>query len=169
MAFDAGPGLWGLMADRSASDPDAALIATLMGQGYFFRAPPKFAPRGAFGPFRQGLAEMPPARAAATARAALAACVARGAEYFPHPPQILFLHGSGRDGAALLSQLSAMLPFPAEPAESIGLEGDALGAQAIAWLAVRVARGLPTTGPGTTGVAAAVSGGQISRPTTAAS
>ncbi|MGL4278819.1 MAG: anhydro-N-acetylmuramic acid kinase, partial [Albidovulum sp.] len=37
-------------------------------------------------------------------------------------------------------------------------------AQAFAHLAVRVARGLPTSCPGTTGVAAAVGGGRISRP-----
>jgi anhydro-N-acetylmuramic acid kinase len=39
-----------------------------------------------------------------------------------------------------------------------------LEAQAFAYLAVRVARGLPTSGPSTTGVMAAVGGGQISRP-----
>jgi len=39
-----------------------------------------------------------------------------------------------------------------------------LEAQAFAHLAVRVARGLPTSCPGTTGVRAAVSGGTISRP-----
>jgi anhydro-N-acetylmuramic acid kinase len=39
-----------------------------------------------------------------------------------------------------------------------------LEAQAFAYLAVRVARGLPTSCEGTTGVRAAVSGGTISRP-----
>ena len=48
--------------------------------------------------------------------------------------------------------------------EDIGLNGDMLEAQAFAYLAVRVARGLPTTGPSTTGVAALVGGGKVSRP-----
>jgi anhydro-N-acetylmuramic acid kinase len=39
-----------------------------------------------------------------------------------------------------------------------------LEAQAFAFLAVRVARGLPTSGPSTTGVAGLVGGGRISRP-----
>ncbi|MFN3647554.1 MAG: anhydro-N-acetylmuramic acid kinase, partial [Gemmobacter sp.] len=39
-----------------------------------------------------------------------------------------------------------------------------LEAQAFAHLAVRVARGLPTSCPGTTGVPAAIGGGEISRP-----
>jgi anhydro-N-acetylmuramic acid kinase len=51
-----------------------------------------------------------------------------------------------------------------EPVEAVGLNGDMLEAQAFAYLAVRVARGLPTSCPGTTGVAAAVGGGQISHP-----
>jgi anhydro-N-acetylmuramic acid kinase len=48
--------------------------------------------------------------------------------------------------------------------EAVGLDGDMLEAQAFAHLAVRVARGLPTSCPGTTGVRAAVSGGTLSRP-----
>ena len=42
--------------------------------------------------------------------------------------------------------------------------GAVFTAQGMAHLAVRVWRGLPTSGPATTGVAAAVGGGQISRP-----
>jgi anhydro-N-acetylmuramic acid kinase len=46
----------------------------------------------------------------------------------------------------------------------VGLDGDMLEAQAFAFLAVRVARRLPTSCPGTTGVAALVGGGTISQP-----
>jgi len=49
--------------------------------------------------------------------------------------------------------------------EALGLDGDQLEAQAFAYLAARVAKGLPTTAPGTTGVGAAVSGGEITRVT----
>jgi anhydro-N-acetylmuramic acid kinase len=38
-----------------------------------------------------------------------------------------------------------------------------LEAQAFAYLAVRVLRGLPTSAPGTTGVRLPVSGGRVSR------
>ena len=51
-----------------------------------------------------------------------------------------------------------------QPVEDVGLDGDMLEAQAFAYLAVRVLRGMPTTCAATTGVAAAVGGGQISRP-----
>ena len=55
------------------------------------------------------------------------------------------------------------------PIEEIGLDGDMLEAQAFGYLAVRVARGLPTSCPGTTGVRAAVGGGTVSMPTEAIS
>ena len=53
---------------------------------------------------------------------------------------------------------------PVAPVEAVGLDGDMLEAQAFAYLAVRVLRGLPTSGPATTGVRLPVSGGRISRP-----
>lgn len=160
LGFDAGPGLRG----DAGGAVDAALIAALMQDGYFLKIPPKWAASGAFATFRDGLAALAPDRAAATARAGLVACVARAFDHFSDTPETLFLHGPGRAEAPLLAALTTALPCPVALVEAIGLNGDVLGAQAIAWLAVRILRGLPTTGPGTTGVAAAVGGAQISRP-----
>lgn len=64
-----------------------------------------------------------------------------------------------------MAELTARLRVEAEPIEAAGLNGDMLEAQAFAFLAVRVARGLPTSGPATTGVAALVGGGKVSHPT----
>ena len=50
------------------------------------------------------------------------------------------------------------------PVEAAGLDGDMIEAQAFAYLAARVARGLPTSAPGTTGVAAPVGGGALNTP-----
>jgi len=44
------------------------------------------------------------------------------------------------------------------------MEPDSLGAQTTAFLAIRAKLGLPTTGPMTTGVSAAVGGGTQTRP-----
>jgi anhydro-N-acetylmuramic acid kinase len=60
--------------------------------------------------------------------------------------------------------LADRLPCDVAPVEAAGLDGDMLEAQAFAHLAVRVVRGMPTSAPGTTGVAAPVGGGQLSRP-----
>jgi anhydro-N-acetylmuramic acid kinase len=51
-----------------------------------------------------------------------------------------------------------------DPVEAAGFDGDMLEAQAFAWLAVRVARGLPLSAPGTTGCKAPMAGGRIARP-----
>jgi anhydro-N-acetylmuramic acid kinase len=90
--------------------------------------------------------------------------VIRGFEHLPEPPTRLLVAGGGRKNATMMRMLGEMLDGKAEPVEAVGLDGDMLEAQAFAYLAVRVARGLPTSCPGTTGVAAAVGGGIMSEP-----
>jgi len=51
-----------------------------------------------------------------------------------------------------------------QPVEQVGWDGDALEAQAFAYLAVRSLRGLPLSYPGTTGVPAPQTGGVVARP-----
>ncbi len=51
-----------------------------------------------------------------------------------------------------------------QSAEQINLDGDAVEAEAWAFLAVRSLRGLPLTYPGTTGVAEPVTGGILATP-----
>ena len=72
----------------------------------------------------------------------------------------------GRKHTVLMKMLEVSLECPVVEIESVGLNRDMLEAQAFAYLAVRVARGLPTSCPGTTGVRAAVSGGTLSYPRT---
>ena len=57
--------------------------------------------------------------------------------------------------AALRKQLAA----PLEPVEAVGWNGDALEAQAFAYLAVRSIHGLPLSYPQTTGVRQPITGG----------
>jgi anhydro-N-acetylmuramic acid kinase len=47
------------------------------------------------------------------------------------------------------------------PVEEVGWDGDALEAQAFAYLAVRSVRGLPLSLPSTTGVSQPMSGGRL--------
>ena len=63
-----------------------------------------------------------------------------------------------------MAMLAARTNAPVEPVEAAGFDGDMLEAQAFGWLAVRVLRGLPTSGPGTTGAPGPVCGGRISHP-----
>jgi anhydro-N-acetylmuramic acid kinase len=140
------------------------VLEAILNHAYFFKTPPKSLDRDDFselGALVKGLGD---ADAAATATAAIAATVMRGMEHCPSPPTRLLVTGGGRKNPVLMAMLAAGLDCPVQPAEEAGLDGDMLEAQAFAYLAVRVVRGLPTSAPGTTGVAAPVGGGKISYP-----
>jgi len=179
LAFDTGPAnapvndlmrqRRGLSQDEggalaAAGTADEAILARFLAHPYFLKIPPKSLDRDDFRALLDWVAPLPDADAAATLTAAAAAAVARGAEHFPAPPSRLLVTGGGRHNATLMRMLSVLADCPVDPVEAVGLDGDMLEAQAFGYLAVRVLRGLPTSCPATTGVAARVGGGQISRP-----
>jgi anhydro-N-acetylmuramic acid kinase len=142
---------------------DQAVVDAFLGEGFFLRRPPKSLDR-AFAGLDARVAHLSDADGLATLAECVAASVAAGLVHCPEPPAQVFVCGGGRHNAHLMTRLRAHLHCPVHPVEDVGLDGDMLEAQAFAYLAVRVARGLPTSCPGTTGVAAAVGGGQISAP-----
>jgi len=144
--------------------PDAAIVKAFLDHPFFYRMPPKSLDRNDFAGLAAAVAPLSDADAAATLTMAVAAAVARGAEHFPASPARTLVTGGGRHNATLMAMLADLLPVEVAPIETAGLNGDMLEAQAFAYLAVRVARGLPTSCASTTGVAAAVGGGRISRP-----
>jgi anhydro-N-acetylmuramic acid kinase len=146
---------------------DQGVIDRFLALGYFHKIPPKSLDRNDFAMLFAAVSDLGDADAAATLTAAAAAAVVRGAEHFLRPVDRLLVTGGGRHNAAMMAGLSQGFA-QVDPVEAVGLNGDMLEAQAFAYLAVRVARGLPTSSPTTTGVAAAVGGGQISRPDNAA-
>ncbi|GLS87400.1 anhydro-N-acetylmuramic acid kinase [Cypionkella aquatica] len=143
---------------------DEALVKAFLAQAYFHKIPPKSLDRNDFHAFFKKTHKLSNADAAATMTGIAAASVARAAEHFPQPITRLLVAGGGRHNAAMMAQLAQRMPCRVEPIEAAGLNGDMLEAQAFAYLAARVAYGLPTSCPSTTGVPAAVGGGQISRP-----
>jgi anhydro-N-acetylmuramic acid kinase len=82
---------------------------------------------------------------------------------FPRPVQRWLVTGGGRHNPALMAALGERLAEPVAPVEDVGWQGDALEAQAFAYLAVRSLRGLPLSVPGTTGVPRPMTGGQLHR------
>lgn len=143
--------------------PDQAVLTAFLAQSYFHRMPPKSLDRNAFHDLLPAVAHLSDADAAATLTHACAQAVARGAEHFPAPITRLLVAGGGRHNAALMAALRGLLPG-VEDIDATDLNGDMLEAQAFGYLAARVRRGLPTSGPATTGVTAAVGGGRISLP-----
>jgi anhydro-N-acetylmuramic acid kinase len=143
---------------------DQGVLDRFLAHAFFHRIPPKSLDRNDFHSLLAEVGPLSTEDAAATLTAAAAAAVARGAEHFPAQISRLLVTGGGRHNRAMMAELARRMNCPVLPVEEAGLDGDMLEAQAFAFLAVRVARGLPTSCPGTTGVPAAVGGGQISRP-----
>lgn len=143
---------------------DDAVIERFLAHPYFLKMPPKSLDRNDFSMLLGLVSNLGDADAAATLTAAGAAAVARGAEHFPAPVTQVLVTGGGRHNVAFMAMLAERMGCPVAPVEGVGLNGDMLEAQAFGHLAVRVLYGLPTSCPSTTGVAAAVGGGQISRP-----
>jgi len=141
-----------------------AIVERFLQHPHFFRMAPKSLDRDAFAGLSREVTNLSDADAAATLTACVAAGVMRGMEHCPAPPERLLATGGGRHNPVMMEMIAAGCDCPVAPVEAVGLDGDMLEAQAFAYLAVRVARGLPTSAPGTTGVRAAVGGGTLSRP-----
>lgn len=176
LAFDCGPGnapMDDAMQTRRglARDEDGALAASgladtelleqFAGAEFFRRIPPKSLDRAAPVPDVSALDD---AEALATLAGACATGVALAFEHFPEPPAQMLVCGGGRKNATLMAMIGASCDCPVLPVEEAGFDGDMIEAQAFAFLAARVARGLPTSGPQTTGVGAPVGGGILSQP-----
>jgi anhydro-N-acetylmuramic acid kinase len=143
---------------------DEAFVAEVLTDPWFDLAPPKSLDRNDFAGLLDHLDMMPDADAAATLTAIAAAAVASGQIHFPAPVSRILVTGGGRLNPTLMAELRRRIPAEILAVEEVGLDGDMLEAQAFAFLAVRVLRKLPTSGPSTTGTPALVGGGQISRP-----
>lgn len=178
LAFDTGPGNalvndWMRVRTGAALDRNGAVAAAgrvrrdrpgpEAARAWLERAPPKSLDRNAFAAVLQAMEGLPVEDGAATLTAFTADCAAAALRHLPAPPARWLVTGGGRRNATLMRMLAERLPG-VEPVEALGLDGDLLEAQAFAFLAVRVLRGLPTSFPATTGCRRPVSGGRISRP-----
>lgn len=177
LAFDTGPGNallddWlhrhtgermdadGRLSGQGSVDED--VLATLLAHAYFSRPVPKSLDRDDF--TLDPVAELWPASGAATLAAFTAAAVARGVELLPKRPLRCLVCGGGRHNPSIMRELALRLDMPVQPVEAVGWRGDALEAEAFAFLAARAVAGLPLSLPGTTGVPYPVSGGRLWRP-----
>jgi anhydro-N-acetylmuramic acid kinase len=101
---------------------------------------------------------------AATLTAFAAEAAAMGIARCEVRPLRVIACGGGRHNPVLLQWLRERSGVAIDAAEAVGWRGDAIEAEAFAYLAARTAKGLPISFPGTTGVQVAMSGGRIARP-----
>lgn len=176
LAFDTGPGNapiddWALRHTGTAIDRDGALARSgkvdravldrLLAHPYFAAKPPKSLDRDAFD--LRPVEALSAADGAATLTAFTVGAIARAAAHFPAAAKRWIVCGGGRHNPAILGGLRQSLGVPVDPAEAVGWDGDALEAQAFAYLALRSVQGLPLSLPGTTGVRRPMTGGRLFR------
>lgn len=153
--FDAG----GALAAAGRVDP--AVLARLLDHPYFETPPPKSLDRDSFD--TAPTAGLGVEDAAATLAAFTARAVQAALTHLPAAPRCWIVAGGGRHNPALMAALQRALGVPVTPVEDVGWNGDALEAQAFAYLAVRALRGLALSLPETTGVPAPMPGGRLHR------
>ncbi len=150
----------GELAGAGHVDPEA--LASLLDHPYFGRPAPKSLDRNAFS--RAGVAHLSTEDAAATLTAFTAASIAMAVDGLPVRPEHAVVCGGGARNPCLMRELAARLPCGLASADDVGWSVDAMEAEAFAYLAVRRLRDLPITFPETTGIAAPLAGGRLSRP-----
>jgi anhydro-N-acetylmuramic acid kinase len=176
LAFDTGPGNaliddWALAHTgrpvdeggslASAGRSEEGILAELMADPYFTRRPPKSLDRNHFRSAPAMLAGLGPEDGAATLTHFTAAAAAAALPHLPERPLRWLVTGGGRHNPALMAAFAARLGRPVDPIEAIGWDGDAIEAQAFAYMAVRSRKGLPISFPETTGVPRPMTGGRF--------
>jgi len=176
MAFDTGPGnalIDDWMTKTTGAPHDAygttaqagcvqqSVVDFFLNHSFFSQPPPKSLDRNAF--FWDLIDGMSTHDGAATLTAMTVGAVAAARRHMPQAPEVWLVSGGGRHNRAIMAGLAdALAPAQIQPIETVGWNGDAIEAQAWAYLAVRSLKGLPITFPGTTGIALPATGGVIS-------
>jgi anhydro-N-acetylmuramic acid kinase len=149
----------------AAGRVDEERLSELLADPYFERRPPKSLDRDHFAARTvKAVEDLSDADGAALLTAFSAAAVAAAQQWFPHPPGQWIACGGGRRNVTLMRELASRLDAPIVPSDSLGWNGDAVEAEAFAYLAIRSLLGRPLTFPGTTGVPAPLTGGTLHRP-----
>jgi anhydro-N-acetylmuramic acid kinase len=180
VAFDTGPGnalidQWVCREGGIPFDADGAIaseggvveevVERYLQNPFFAKPGPKSLDRNDFTLAEAGGMEL--ADGARTLAAVSARAILKSVEHLPQPPKLWIVCGGGRKNPHIVGDLrdgAAQTGADVITAEDAGLDGDATEAEAWAYLAVRVLRGLPLTFPTTTGCREPVSGGTIARP-----
>ena len=141
--------------------PVKAILDEFLTSPYLSRQPPKSIDRNDFS------FKIDNAVGLEDGAATLVRCAARGVaearRHFPAQPAQWVVCGGGARNPTMLKELAGLLAVPVRTATELGWDGDAIEAQAFAFLAVRSLRGLPLTYPTTTGCPAPMTGGRLHR------
>ncbi len=176
LAFDTGPGngMIDLMVQARglgrydldgrlarAGRVDEAALAGYLAHPYFRQPPPKSLDRFDFS--LDPVANLSSEDAAATLVAFTAEAIRLGLDASAERPRVLIVSGGGRSNPEIMRAITERAGCEVVAAEAVGWRGDAIEAEAFAYLAARTARGLPISFPGTTRAPQPMTGGRIVR------
>ncbi len=178
IAFDSGPGnalidQWVAAGSGLAFDEDGRIagggetaqdvVARYLEASFFDEPAPKSLDRS---DFTTDLADgLSLADGARTLAAVSAEAILKARAHMPEPPLLWIACGGGRKNPHIMADLRRGAGnVEVIAAEDAGFDGDAMEAEAWAYLAVRALKGLPLTFPTTTGCSRPVTGGVLVRP-----
>ena len=178
IAFDSGPGnalidQWVSKRSDASYDADGRIASSgkvseavadqYLSSSFFSKTLPKSLDRNDFTlDHIEGMSLQDGARTLASVSAR---AIHASVQLLPEQPGLWILCGGGRKNPHIVSDLrDAVSGTAVVMAEDVGLDGDAMEAEAWAYLAVRAGRGLPLTFPTTTGCREPVSGGILAKP-----
>ncbi|MGC1305043.1 MAG: anhydro-N-acetylmuramic acid kinase [Caulobacteraceae bacterium] len=177
LAFDTGPGngMIDLLVQArglgrydvdgrlaAAGRVNADVLAGYLAHPYFRQAPPKSLDRFDFS--LDALKGLSSEDAAATLVAFTAEAIRLGLDAAPERPRVLIVSGGGRSNPQIMHAIAERAGCEVVAAEAVGWRGDAIEAEAFAYLAARTKRGLPISFPGTTAAPQPMTGGRIVEP-----
>ena len=87
--------------------------------------------------------------------------ISKAIKLLPKKPECIIASGGGRKNLSIMKAISESTNIKCESIEKYGLRGDAIEAEAFAFLAVRSLKKLPLSFPSTTGVTNPLTGGKI--------
>ena len=177
IAFDVGPGnamiddwvFWHGLGDYDKNGGIAAsgfvnadILNQYLSHDFFHEKPPKSLDRNSFSlELVKGLTIED---ATATLSEFTAESIRNSQVFFPSPVTQWIVCGGGRLNGELMRMLRVKLDAQVVRSEEVGWDGDALEAQAFAFLAVRSMMKLPLSFPNTTGVKKSTVGGVLNLP-----
>ncbi len=172
IAFDMGPGnaliddwVWKHMGRTYDKDGELAAqgrvddghVQRFLEHSYFRKKPPKSLDRDTFKEYVPEHLNTLDGVATLTMMSVLA--IAEGLRQLPLKSRKLYLTGGGRHNATMRTWIAEKTGLSVELVDVLGWNGDAMEAEAFAYLAVRSKLGLPLSVPGTTGVPIPMTGG----------
>ena len=148
----------GLRASKGRVHDD--IVGELLKHPYFAAPNPKSLDRNFFKHLSEiAVAHLSVEDGAATLSAFTIKSITNAINNLSKPFKKCIVAGGGRHNAFLMAGLKDSFPYQLISSDDVGWSGDAIEAQAFAFLAVRSRLNLPISFPGTTGVSKPLSGG----------